>query len=60
MITAIKFLGAIILALACLCAISTLLEIKVKRKVYEVIEKLCLFMIGIIGLLVGVIGLLVK
>lgn len=60
MITVIKFLGAIILALACLCAISTLLEIKAKRKVYEVIEKLCLFMIGIIGLLVGVIGLLAK
>ncbi len=35
MITAVKFLGVVILAISCLCVISTLLEIKAKRKVVE-------------------------
>lgn len=60
MMVIIKFLGVVILATACLCAICTVLEIKAKRKVYEIIEKICLFMIAIAGLLVGAIGLLAK
>lgn len=60
MITAIKFLGVVILVVSCLCVISTLLEIKAKRKAYAIIEKTSPpFMIGIIGLIVGIIGLLV-
>jgi len=60
MIGVIKFLGVVILVVFCLGVISTILGIKAKREVYEILEKICPFAMGIIGLIVGVIGLLAK
>jgi len=45
---------------AVLATCCIILEIRVKREIYRIIEKICLFMLGIVGLIVGILGLISK
>lgn len=56
----IKLLGWILLAVAVLCTLSVYLEIRAKRDVYRILEKICLFSLAILGTLIGIVGLLAK
>lgn len=60
MVTVVKFLGWILLGMAILCTICVYLEIKVKRDLYQILEKICLFALAGLGTLIGIIGLLAE
>jgi uncharacterized membrane protein len=57
---AIIFLGWILLIVSLLFVICVILEIKAKREVYEIITKICLMLLAIIGVIIGILGLLAK
>lgn len=56
----VKLLAWILLMMAVLSTISVYLEIRVKRDPYRILEKVSLFSLAILGVLIGIIGLLAK
>ena len=60
MIGLVKILGWILLAVALLCTLSVWLEIRAEREVYRILEKVSLFSLAILGVLIGIVGLLAK
>ena len=60
MLMLVKFLGWILLGVAMLCTLCVYLEIKAKKDIYKILEKISLFSLAILGLLVGIVGLLAK
>jgi len=60
MLMLIKLLGWILLAVAILCTLSVYMEIRAKRGVYRILEKVSLFSLAILGVLIGIVGLLAK
>lgn len=60
MLTVVKFLGWILLGVAVLGTVCVYLEIKAKRDLYRILEKVCFFTLAALGVVVGIIGLLAK
>lgn len=56
----INFLGWVVLVISVLFTTSVILEIKAKREVYEILTKICLCLLAIVGIIVGILGLLAK
>lgn len=60
MIALVKLLAWILLGVAGLCTVCVYMEIRAKKDVYRILEKICLFSLAGLAVLIGIVGLLAR